>query len=92
MLIYKYLFLQGNPSINADNVNPGIIGFQKLSHGVYALEIDESHDLSKSFEENCTSYFNDFLSGLFNKNTPFAQTDELKNCSFCDFKNICKRG
>jgi ATP-dependent exoDNAse (exonuclease V) beta subunit len=92
LLIYKYLFLQGNPSINADNVNPGIIGFQKLSHGVYALEIDESHDLSKSFEENCTSYFNDFLSGLFNKNTPFAQTDELKNCSFCDFKNICKRG
>lgn len=92
LLIYKYLFLQGNPSINADNVNPGIIGFQKLSHGVYALEIDESHDLSKSFEENCTSYFNDFLSGLFNKNTPFSQTDELKNCSFCDFKNICKRG
>lgn len=92
LLMYKYLYLHNNHDINPDLIKPGIIGFQKLSHGVYNLEINESHDLSTSFEDTCEKYFNEFMEELFNKDIPFGQTEDTKNCSFCDFKNICKRG
>ena len=92
LLVYKYLYLKEHSEISEKLIIPGIVGFQKLSHGLYNLEISELHELSKSFEETCDTYFKEFLAEIFNKDIPFAQTEELKNCSFCDFKNICKRG
>ena len=95
LLMYKYLYLSENlenTEISEQQIKPGIVGFQKLSHGLYNLEINELHELSKSFKGTCNKYFNDFLEELFNKDIPFTQTEDTKNCSFCDFKNICKRG
>ena len=95
LLMYKYLYLSENsehPEISEQLIKPGIVGFQKLSHGIYNLEISEAHELSQSFKETCDKYFNEFLEELFNKDIPFTQTEDTKNCSFCDFKNICKRG
>lgn len=92
LLMYKYLYLHNNPTVKPEMIQPGIVGFQKLSHGLYDLEINELHDLSTSFEETCDKYFNEFLVELFDKDIPFTQTEDIKNCSFCDFKSICKRG
>ena len=95
LLMYKYLYLSENsehPEISEQLIKPGIVGFQKLSHGIYNLEISETHELSQSFKETCDKYFNEFLEELFNKDIPFTQTEDTKNCSFCDFKNLCKRG
>ncbi len=92
LLMYKYLYLHNHPEVKPELIQPGIVGFQKLSHGIYNLEINELHDLSSSFEATCDKYFNEFLEELFNKDIPFTQTEEVKNCSFCDFKSICKRG
>ncbi len=92
LLMYKYLYLHNHPGVTPDVIRPGIVGFQKLSHGIYNLEINELHELSQAFEDTCTKYFDDFLSELFNKDIPFTQTDDTKACGFCDFKNICKRG
>ncbi len=89
LLMYKYLYLKETAE---HNIKPGIVGFQKLSHGLYNLEISELHDLSTSFEPTCKKYFDNFLKELFDKDIPFAQTEDVKNCSFCDFKCICKRG
>ena len=92
LLVYKYLYLKEHSEISEKLIIPGIVGFQKLSHGLYNLEISEEHELSKSFEETCDTYFKEFLAEIFNKDIPFAQTADVKSCSFCDFKNICKRG
>jgi hypothetical protein len=92
LMVYKYLYLHNNPNVDPELIKPAIVGFQTLSHGLYNLEISDNHELSQSFEDTCTQYFNDFLAELFNKDIPFAQTDELKNCGFCNFKSICKRG
>ena len=92
LMIYKYLYLKEHRDIPDDKIKPGIVGFQKLSHGLYNLEISEAHELSKSFEETCDTYFKDLLAEIFNKDILFAQTEDVKSCSFCDFKNICKRG
>ena len=92
LMMYKYLFISAHSEVSEHQIKPGIIGFQKLSHGVYSLEINDAHKLSSSFKETCDKYFNEFLNELFNKDIPFTQTEDTKNCSFCDFKNICKRG
>ena len=95
LMMYKYLYISenlGSSEISEQLIEPGIIGFQKLSHGIYNLEISEAHELSQSFTATCDKYFNEFLEELFNKDIPFAQTEDVKNCSFCDFKSICKRG
>ncbi len=95
LLMYKYLYLSENlenSEISEHQIKPGIIGFQKLSHGVYSLEINDAHELSSSFKETCDKYFNEFLAEFFNKDIPFTQTKETRNCSFCDFRSICKRG
>ena len=92
LLMYKYLYLSENSEISEQQIKPGIVGFQKLSHGLYNLEISDAHELSYSFKETCDKYFNDFLEELFNIDIPFAQTEDVKNCSFCDFRNICIRG
>jgi hypothetical protein len=92
LMMYKYLYLHNNPNVDPELIKPAIVGFQTLSHGLYNLEISDNHELSQSFEETCTQYFNDFLAELFNKNIQFTQTDEIKNCGYCHFKSICKRG
>jgi len=92
LLMYKYLFLNENKDVKPENIMPGIVGFQNLSHGIYNLEINELHDLYTSFEDTCTAYFNTILGELFDKNLPFTQTEDEKHCGLCDFKNICKRG
>ena len=92
LLVYKYLYLHENPEVEPEHIRPGIIGFRKLSHGIFNLDIDKSHNLSTSFTKACDDYFDDYLGELFNKDIPFAQTEDTKSCSHCDFKSICKRG
>ena len=93
LMMYKYLYISNfeHSELPEQLIKPGIVGFQKLSHGIYNLEISESHELSSSFIDTCDKYFNEFLEELFNKDILFTQTEDIKNCSFCDFKNICKR-
>lgn len=41
-------------------------------------------------DEFC-GYFNAVLTELFDKNVPFIQTKNVKNCHNCNFKNICDK-
>ena len=91
LLMYKYLYLQQNQSISPDKIKPGIVAFLRLSHGIFELNIDDSHELSQSFEDTCARYFDEFLTEMFNKDIPFAQCADTDPCKICDFKSICKR-
>ena len=91
LLMYKYLYLQENKGISPDQVKPGIVGFKRLSHGLFNLNIAKEHELNTDFEGCCTRYFDDFLAELFNKDIPFTQCDDTNPCNICDFQSICKR-
>ncbi len=91
LLMYKYLYLQENKGVSPEQVKPGIVGFLKLSHGIFDLDIDEKHELNADFEGCCNRYFNELLSEMFNKDIPFAQCEGTDPCKICDFKNICNR-
>lgn len=91
LLVYKYLYLKENPEIDPDDIEPGIIGFQKLSNGIFSLNTSENQDFNDDFTTNCESYFARFFEEVLSQDIPFSQTEKVQNCRFCEFKSICKK-
>lgn len=90
LLVYKYLYLKEN-QLNSVDIEPGIIGFQKLSNGIFSLDTSNNDEFKDDFMKTCESYFVRFFEEVFNTKIPFSQTDKIQNCHFCDFRNICKK-
>ena len=103
LIMYKYLFIKMLNSntlgldealiahIKQENIVPGIIALQKMSNGVFELKVNNA-DLANDFEAQCDIMFEQLISDIFDKNNPFTQTDDIKVCGYCSFRNICKRG
>lgn len=103
LIMYKYLFIKMLNSntlgldealiahIEEENIVPGIIALQKMSNGVFELKVNNA-DLANDFEAQCDLMFEQLISDIFDKNNPFTQTDDIKVCGYCSFRNICKRG
>lgn len=103
LIMYKYLFIKMLNSntlgleealiahIEKENIVPGIIALQKMSNGVFELKVNNA-DLANDFEAQCDIMFELLISDIFDKNNPFTQTDDIKVCGYCSFRNICKRG
>ena len=103
LIMYKYLFIKMLNSntlgldealiahIEQENIVPGIIALQKMSNGVFELKVNNA-DLANDFEAQCDIMFEQLISDIFDKNNPFTQTDDIKVCGYCSFRNICKRG
>ena len=103
LIMYKYLFIKMLNSnalgldealiahIEEENIVPGIIALQKMSNGVFELKVNNA-DLANDFEAQCDIMFEQLISDIFDKNNPFTQTDNIKVCGYCSFRNICKRG
>ena len=103
LIMYKYLFIKMFNSntlgldealiahIEEENIVPGIIALQKMSNGVFELKVNNA-DLANDFEAQCDIMFEQLISDIFDKNNPFTQTDDIKVCGYCSFRNICKRG
>ena len=103
LIMYKYLFIKMLNSntlgldealiahIDEENIVPGIIALQKMSNGVFELKVNNA-DLANDFEAQCDLMFEQLISDIFDKNNPFTQTDDIKVCGYCSFRNICKRG
>ncbi len=91
LLVYKYLYLMENPELNPDDIEPGIIGFLKLSNGIFSLNTSENQDFNNDFRTNCENYFIRFFKEVLSREIPFSQTGKEQNCRFCEFRSICKR-
>lgn len=103
LIMYKYLFIKMLNSntlgldealiahIEEENIVPGIIALQKMSNGVFELKVNNA-DLANDFEAQCDIMFEQLISDIFDKNNPFTQTDDIKVCGYCSFRNICKHG
>ena len=74
-------------------LSPGIYfmrtSFQDFSSAVTCNK-QEINDVSEYFDE-FKALFNDKISELFNKDIPFTQTENVKNCEYCPFKDLCDR-
>ena len=77
--------------VHPDNIEPGIFGLRKMSKGLFSLSNKSNCFLDENLLEDCESMFLDLLRELLNKDIPFEQTKDEKNCKNCDFIEICKR-
>lgn len=93
LIIYKYLYIKMQHSINISDVNiePGIIGLRKLSNGIFILNNNSKTFDNEDFINNCDELFSNLFTEILDINIPFKQTDDDKKCMYCDFKTICKR-
>ncbi|MFN8275861.1 MAG: PD-(D/E)XK nuclease family protein [Chitinophagales bacterium] len=64
----------------------GQVGFDALTMNKEPVLLHEA-DFQK-FETVLKQIFTE----MFHPEIPFKQTDDEKNCLYCDFKNICRRG
>ena len=71
-------------------VNGGIIGIKNLNNGVAYLRSEKnpiSNELINLFEIELRGLINEILDEAI----PFKQTEDLKRCTYCQFKRICDR-
>ncbi len=92
--LYVWL-LWKNKMFKPGEMMPVIIPFKQFESGLFPVTEDKRNgepliftdELLISFEENLSL----FAGKILNKEEDFVQTDELKNCEYCEYRTICNR-
>jgi len=88
VLIYQWLYLKNNKDTKA--VAAGLISLRSASGKFLQVtlpEISKQDMLAHIVEDLMVQLIND----IFDVEKDFYQTDNLENCNYCDFKNLCTR-
>jgi len=86
LLLYSYVFSKNFPE---KKIKAGVFRMKSAGSGIDYLEKGEliSDELLGLFEEKLQILLNE----IFNPEIPFVQTQELKRCVHCPYKEICTR-
>lgn len=100
---YKYLVYKNLASIDGLLLHEGTfrITDTRVQSGFYSfreptkvfenqLEITDTDD-PQAFIEESEALLREMIAALLNPEVPFAQTQDIKVCEYCDFKGICAR-
>lgn len=68
----------------ADNFNPYL---QQKKPYKTEIEVDDYRQFQEEYKTGLTSLLED----IYNPEIPFDQTDDLKKCAYCPYKEICGR-
>lgn len=101
LLLYKYMYLKENPSLSPEQVAGAIHGL-KYAHNIEfslskATPKKDDADANANFLEDNTfiidmeSMLKVVVGEMLDTEIPFKQAVDDKNCSYCEFKLICKR-
>jgi ATP-dependent helicase/DNAse subunit B len=84
-IFYSFLFLKSH---NGYKVNPGLYNIKDSNKALgFVKDKFLENDEINAFEEKLIQVFN----GLFDAEKDFSQTEDIANCTYCDFKSICYR-
>lgn len=86
--IYEWLFMKNHPE--QSEVIGSILSLKNFPEGFIDLEIYDT-DSSLSRMEVIETKIKDLLCSVFDVSMPFTQTDEKKNCEYCEFRTLCDR-
>ena len=83
----------------AEKVAPALLYIHKAAADDYApvVQMGESRkpkepvDNFSIYEDEFRTYLNQLLEEIFNSQTAFSQTELEDKCSYCDFKDLCKK-
>lgn len=87
--LFMYLWL--SDKVYGERISCGIISLKNLSNGFMPLVFNGEEPVSAK----CVSDFGDLLTGIlndiFNQQSDFTPTENLKTCEMCNFSGICGR-
>jgi hypothetical protein len=95
VFLYAWLYKRKH---NPTHIKPEIYYIRSI-FGDFASTIKhKSEDKTTTDVDNFAQYSADFeqklglvLEGIFDPSIDFTQTDLSENCTYCDFKDICRR-
>ncbi len=87
VMFYAWLYNCQNP---VEKLEAGIISIRSISGGFITLQIKDINNIQDNFEEFQDHVIN-LISEISDSNTPFIQTEDTNQCTWCDFKSICNR-
>lgn len=94
LMMYAFLFSENKRELNiADGqiMESGIASLRSFNHGLLKVTIDGRSQLTKADLLGMKEVLKIILLRLFNKDEPFAQTEDIESCRYCTFKSICNR-
>ncbi|MBZ0245335.1 MAG: PD-(D/E)XK nuclease family protein [Cyclobacteriaceae bacterium] len=95
-MLYAYLYYKDR-KVEA-RLTPGLINRKNLFEPSYSFGHPLGRGKDKRTIDDARQYFDEFetllhetLSDLYNPESPFDQTTNLKTCEWCPYKEICRR-
>ncbi len=86
LLFYSLLFKSNFPG---QPIKAGMYKLRNVNTGIQW--INGGNVLTDELLESFKSALLKLIGDIFNSNIDFSQTDDLKQCEYCDFKKICNR-
>ncbi|MGI9542285.1 MAG: PD-(D/E)XK nuclease family protein, partial [Cyclobacteriaceae bacterium] len=83
---YAYLWHRAHKT---DSILAGIFGLKKSSEGVQWLQ--QGAEISEPVLSKFDTNLKELLTEIFDPKIPFSQTEDLKKCMYCPYKDICQR-
>ena len=87
LLFYSLIQKRTHPS---RNLNGGIIGIKNVNEGVSYLRQTAS-PLEENLINNFEARLSKMIDEILNPSIPFTQTEDIKECTYCSFRRICKK-
>ncbi|MFM7016529.1 MAG: PD-(D/E)XK nuclease family protein [Bacteroidota bacterium] len=94
LLLYVYIYKNNLKRNNQqDSLKKDIItGAYLLKKNVKSITfLEKGKSISDSVLDEFESLLMNLLNEIFDPGKPFYQTDDIRKCGYCDFKNICNR-
>lgn len=77
-------------------ITPGVYSVRKIFDPNFDYRIKYKDDKSyidnyETIEQEYLDKLNKLIQDIFNAEKPFKQTEEIRNCDYCEFKKICHK-
>lgn len=91
LLVYSWLYYRHNGSVDVP-IRSGIYWLRDAGVGLDTLRLDKTNDLIDTptilrFEDK----LKEAMGGLLDQTIPFAKTEDVDRCVYCEFIKICGR-
>lgn len=89
---YAWLYASKYGQENA--IVPGLINIKQFFQSDFDYRLKTNGNPipdSRTYLPQFELKMKELLEEIFNSEVPFSQTEDLRKCSFCDFKGICER-
>lgn len=88
LLMYAYLYRK---NAGGEAVSSGIVSFRELGTGLKTVSAGGTNAITTEVTDRFAEELRALLGEIWDTSKSFTQTDDLSNCTYCSFRQICNR-